>query len=441
MLASLREVYAQHPHKVFWIALSGGVDSQVLLFLLHQLRAAVPVDVRAIHVNHGLSPHAAQWATHCRQSCEALQIAYHEHHLQLDLQTGDSLEDLARKQRYAIFSRYIDSQSLLLTAHHQDDQAETVLLQLCRGAGPKGLSAMPRIKTFAQGFQVRPLLGFSRAALLSFAQEHQLRWVEDESNNNTIFTRNFIRHDVLPVLQSRWPAIAAVMSRSAAHCAENQLLLDEFAQEIFQQSQGSRPHTLSVQKLLALSSPKQKMLLRYWIHSEKFPLPDSKKLQSIQQTVLTAAPDRLPCVRWARVILRRFRDDLFLLSERPKPAPTTSLTWDMQRSLSLPHGDLQVQTRQGQGLAPGVAEVSIGFRQGGEVIDMPGRGRHTLKKLLQEWQVLPWERDELPLVSVAGEVIAVLGYYLNQRFAAQQNEWGRCLTFTPNAMTNPLTDI
>ena len=196
---------------------------------------------------------------------------------------------------------------LLLTAHQQDDQAETVCLQLLRGAGPKGLAAMPHIKPFARGWHARPLLTIPRSALHAYAQCHQLKWVEDESNENTDLTRNFIRHDVLSLLKTRWPTVGGMIARSGAHCAESQALLEDYALEECKNLQGSRLHTLSVQKLLKCSVAKQRLVLRTWIAQQGYLSPDTKKFLTIQEDVLTASWDRLPVVSWAGAELRRYR--------------------------------------------------------------------------------------------------------------------------------------
>lgn len=415
--------------RTIWIAYSGGLDSHVLLFLCHQLNTQKSFKFRVIHVNHNISPHAASWAKHCREMCEQYAMDYIERDVHLNYQQGESPEEAARDARYSIFAEYLDQDDLLLTAHHQDDQAETVLLQLMRGAGPKGLSAMPVIKPFAKGFHVRPLLDFPRTELLQYAQENHLQWIEDESNQDTALSRNFIRHEVLPLLQSRWPKVSASLSRSALHCAENQSLLEDYLQDDYQQVIGSRTNTLSVSKLLSFDVAKQRLLLRAWIYQMNCPLPDTKKMQSIQQNVLSAAWDKLPLVQWGDVRLRRHRDDLYLLSAIREPDVNQTFEWNMDQSLVLPHGILKTSLVQGRGLRLDKNLVSVRFRQGGEVVDLPARGRHTLKNLFQEWNILPWERDHLPLIFMEEKLIAIAGWYVHEDFIATENEMGREIIF------------
>ena len=313
----------------------------------------------------------------------------------------------------------------MLTAHHQDDQAETVLLQLLRGAGVKGLAAMPAIKSFGGGYHARPLLNYNRDTLLEYAKQHALNWIDDESNSNQKFSRNFIRHEVIPLLTSRWPAAALTLARSADNCAQAQILLDEFAQEALQNMAGSRVNSLSVSKLLQCTPARRQLILRCWIQQSGYSLPDTKKMATIQGSVLTAAWDRLPQVTWGNVELRRYRDDLYLLASRAQPDLQQIYKWDLNGPLTVSDlGTLQATIVSGKGLRADIGDVSIRFRRGGEMIDIPGRGRHTLKNMLHEWNVLPWERDRIPLVYAAEKLIAVTGYFLHADFTAAKDETG-----------------
>lgn len=414
----------QLENKRCWLAFSGGLDSSVLLALCKNLG----MDVRAIHVNHGLSPHAKSWSSHCKKICEAYQVPFIECAISLDLKAGESLEEAARNKRYAVFSDQMQEEDVLLTAHHQDDQAETVLLQLLRGAGPKGLAAMPAIKPFAKGYHARPLLEFSRAQLQAYAKESGLSWIEDESNEDDSLSRNYIRREIMPRLKARWPAAHVSISRSAAHCAENQMLLEDFSRQ--GDVKGSRENTLSVSKLLQVVVESQKHYLRTWIHGMKYPLPNARKMETILKTVLAASWDSSPRVEWGPVVLRRYRDDLYLLS-RPEVVDTERLVeWKLDRELILANiGVLKTESRQGMGLRAEVSAVQVGFRKGGEVLESLRRGRRTLKNFFQEWGVLPWEREFTPLLYVGEKLIAVAGYWLHEDFAVKEGEVGREIVF------------
>jgi tRNA(Ile)-lysidine synthase len=431
LFAAIRDFCSHHGYqkrgyqKTYWVAYSGGLDSHVLLSLCAELRAIVPINVRAIHINHGLHPDANAWAAHCAQICEAYQIGYVVRSIQVDQQVGQSLEEVAREKRYATFADYLHDNDMLLTAHQQDDQAETVLLQLLRGAGLKGLSAMPSIKAFARGFHGRPLLPFARQVLERYANEHQLKWIDDESNQNINLTRNFIRHAILSPLKTRWPTVTATISRSAAHCAEAQVLLEGYTINEWQKVQGSKANTLSVEKLLRLEPSIQRLVLRTWIKQRGHAMPDAKMIETIRHDVLTAAWDSMPCVNWAVTELRRYHDDLYLMASLPAHDTQQIIDWNMNQFLTLPGiGTLQAAAVRGRGLRTDIKAVSVRFRRGGEIAHLSGRGRQTLKNLFQEWNIATWERDRIPLIFVDEKLVSVVGYFIDEAYAVKQNEDG-----------------
>jgi len=383
LLALAKECYQEWSEvKTVWVAFSGGVDSHVLLDTFVELRNQSPIQLRAIHVNHHLSKNADSWASHCQKVCEGYQVPLDIHAIQLDLTAKESLEEAARVKRYEILANALSEGDILLTAHHEDDQAETFLIQLLRGAGVKGLSAMPRMKALGKGQHVRPFLSLPRSLIQDYAKNNGLVWIEDESNANTSFTRNFIRHELFPLLEARWPSVAGMIARSAGYCAESQVLLEEMALEDCKLAAGSKENTLSVQRLLQLSEKRQRLVLRSWIRQLGFLVPNSKKLQTIQQTVLTAAWDAMPLVCWKGVELRRYRDDLYLMAPRAIPKIKE------------------------------VAGFSVRFRQGGETLRIGNRRTKTLKALLQEWGVPPWERGRIPLLYDGDQLVGVDGYFL-----------------------------
>lgn len=297
----------------FCVAYSGGEDSHVLLHALAQCRKQVAFPLRAIHVHHGLSSQADQWMLHCQSVCDALFIPLIIEKVQLNLQPGDSVEAVARRERYAVFQRLLQPQEILVTAHTANDQTETFLLQLLRGAGVKGLSAMPKRKTLGVGFLERPLLPFSREDLHQYALQHQLKWIEDDSNALLRFNRNYLRHEVLPQIQKRWPEVWATVSRSAKHCAEASALLDELAQMDLQNETKDK---LSIENLLTLSPARQRNALRYWIHQQGYLLPNQKHIEEIFQSVILADESAKPVVAWGEVEIRRHKKHLYLLSRK-----------------------------------------------------------------------------------------------------------------------------
>lgn len=381
---SLLNFFSEHGlSRTYWIGYSGGMDSHVLLALCASAQKALSLNIKVIHVHHGLSEHADAWSQHCRDICKTLGLEYHEQKIQLNIDAGESLEEQARIKRYQALAGYLASGDYLLTAHHQDDQAETVLIQLLRGAGPKGLAAMPSIKPFVNGFHARPLLAFPRSELHEFARANNLQWIEDESNQNTQLSRNYIRHDIMPLLKKQWPGALSAITRSADHCAETQSIVDEYAQALLATVTGSKPQLLSVSKLLTLDNSKKRLVLRGWISKSGYSIPNTKKLNTILDSVLVAGRDRVPCVKWKGVELRRYRDDLYLLRPSPNANQSGSVT-----------------------KIPG---ATVKFRSS---IDKS----HRLKNLYQKYGVPPWERASVPIMMIGDEVVSIVGYYVNEKF-------------------------
>jgi tRNA(Ile)-lysidine synthase len=398
--------------KTYWIALSGGLDSVVLLNLFAALRPLFPLNLNAVYIHHGLSPNADHWAMHCDTICSKLNIHFHIHKVHVDLTLDQSPEEIAREQRYRVFATLLKQNDVLLTAHHQDDQAETVLLQLLRGAGPKGLSAMPKIKSLGLGLHARPLLHFSRDDLKKYAEQHALSWIDDESNTNTDFSRNFLRHEILPLLKQRWPSIATTLSRTATHCSATQQIVDDILLDELNHCGGNVKGTLSVKKLLAFSPNKQKLLLRAWLSEHEFILPSAQKLQQIQLDMLQARSDKMPHITWGDVELRRFRDDLHVMQRLSEFDPTQRYTWNMDQPLFIKGlGLLECPTSHLL-----AKQVEVRFRQGGETIKLRGC-HHSLKNLFQEWNIPTWQRDRIPLIYWEDKLCIILGYAITDELS------------------------
>ncbi len=398
------------------IAFSGGMDSHVLLHALASLRSEHPeLVLRAVHIDHGLHADATQWSQHCQTVCQNLNIECLV--LRLD-GTQDwrqrSLEEVAREQRYQLLSGVLQEDECLLTAHTLDDQAETVLLQMLRGAGVQGLAAMPIVKVFAKGFLARPLLDVSRKSIQDYAVNFNLQWIEDTSNTSMRFDRNYLRHQVLPLLNSRWPAVKPVLARVADHCAEASELLEQLADQDLQLAAGSVPDTLSISVLKTLSWNRQKNLLRFWLRKLELRVPTALKLQQLLQDFLSAAADANPQMQWPGVDIRRFADDLYAFTPLPAHNSQQILSWDLQQPLPLPAriGVLMPEAiPEALQLSP-TAAITVRFRQGGERLYLSGRqGSRSLKKLMQEWRIPPWLRDRIPLLYQDECLVAVLAAF------------------------------
>ena len=419
------------------VAFSGGLDSTVLLHLMAGLRKELGTDVSALHIDHGLSAHSAEWSAQCREFCKRLGVPFELRRVEVQQQADHGLEAAARHARYAVFEEVLAEGEVLLTAHHRDDQAETLLLQLLRGGGVHGLAAMPASRPFGRGMIARPLLGSPREALRQYAESEGLVWIEDPSNFDTGLERNYLRHTLLPQLAERREGIREVLVRSAGHFAESATLLDELAAQDLVQAQ--RPlATLSVDILKSLSPQRCRNLLRYAIRQRGLPLPDHRHLHRILDEVLPASADAMPLVAWPGAEVRRYRDCLYLLPPLPTlPQPSLVLEWRGEAETRLPDGlgVLKMRRQQGEGISPErlrSGACSIRWRQGGEVLQPAGRGEHhALKKLYQEAGLPPWERSRRPLLYLDGQLAQVAGLWSAAEFAVSPEEEGIVFDWTP----------
>jgi tRNA(Ile)-lysidine synthase len=397
--------FQQQPATDYLIGFSGGLDSHVLLHACAGLREQYPhLTFRALHIDHGLQAVAAAWAEHCRAACASLAIPFAVEHLHLQIPAGESVEAVARTARYAAFSQHLQVGEMLLTAHHQNDQAETLLLHLLRGSGVNGLAAMPEVRPLARGALGRPLLACSHEALAVYAEQHRLNVIDDPSNQDSRFDRNFLRNEVMPLLQQRWSAASKTLARAARLQGESRQLLAGLLREKLPSVYGAKPDTLSVRKLLAQDTALQKALLREWLTQRGFRLPEEKKLLQVLRDVLQSRADATPCVQWEGCEIRRYRDDVYAMPPLSAHDPKQVLLWETREPLVIASLGRTLVAEAGY-----PETVTVRFRQGGESVYLPQRGgHHSLKHLLQEWGVPPWERERLPLVYVGERLIFCL---------------------------------
>ena len=393
------------------IALSGGLDSTVLMHALGQLRASAAdvVPLLAIHIDHGLQDESAEWSRHCASSAAAIGVEFLSIAVKVELDTGQGLEASAREARYAALRAVLEKDDWLLSAHHRDDQAETLLLNLIRGSGPAGIAGIGDIRRFGQGWLVRPLLNVPQASVRAYADGVGLDWIEDPSNADRRFDRNFLRHDVLPRLQSRWADISARLHRSAGHAGEAAELLVDLA-SIDLASLGARPTRLPIDRLLKLSAARQRNVIRHCLRELGLTTPSARHLERILNEVIPARPDAQPLLRWPGASVRRHRNGLYLLPEKLAESMESSPVSGHTAALGVGLGALHFDAVDGIGLSKSVVErgLHIRTRIGGEEFQPVGQ-RHTrkLKKLLQEEGVVPWMRDRLPLVYSGERLVAV----------------------------------
>lgn len=415
------------------VAFSGGVDSRVLLELAAQYTKTHGIDCQAIHVHHGLSDNADQWAEQCQVWCDDLSVPLAVERVSLDVHSGESIEKLARDARYNAFKSHLRQGDVLVTGQHVDDQVETFLLALKRGSGPKGLSSMAKVMPFSGAHIVRPMLSVTRAEIEAFARRMGLTWVEDESNQDVRFDRNFIRHQVTPLLTERWPSFRESVSRSAQLCAEQEMLLDELLASHLQRALGD-DQSLSVEVLSAHSALLRARLLRMWLGHCQQAMPSQKQLQLIWEEVACAQRDANPKLILNGVEVRRFNQKLYLVRE------TKDLSgWQGDVSVggrlllpdSLGHVSLQAGGSESEpgrrvqtfSLPDQNAVLRVTFNPEGLSAHPVGRGHsRKLKKLFQEYQVPSWLRRRTPILMDGDRVIAVLGLFVDKNYDGQDCE-------------------
>jgi tRNA(Ile)-lysidine synthase len=398
------------------IALSGGLDSAVLAHALAVTRERHGKSLLAVHVDHQLHPESGSWNEHCRRLADALGIQFVAETVSVDTNAGIGIEAAARAARYDALAQHTDDRDWLLSAHHRNDQAETLLLNLMRGSGPSGLAGIGLLTQFAGGWLARPFIDVSRAALEAYAAEHDLRWVDDPSNADLRFDRNYLRHDVIPALERRWPGVVERLARSAELASEAASLLDELAATDLQNI-GDRAARIDIAGLLTLSNARQRNLLRHAVRQAGLPAPGAARLATLLESVLQAREDAQPRVVWQGAEARRYRGKLYLLpslGELPWPPEgrplTASPVW-----LGTGMGVLRPVPGAPRGLSSATVGrgLSIRMRKGGEQIKPVGQ-EHTkkLKKLLQEEGVVPWMRERLPLIYAGEKLVAVADLWI-----------------------------
>jgi tRNA(Ile)-lysidine synthase len=399
-LKSWRNATAWH------IAFSGGLDSTVLLHLLaHLAKTQTLPALNAIHVHHGLQAAADAWPEHCRAVCAALGVPLQV--VRVQVQPGASLERAARDARYHAFTETVQANEVLLTAQHRDDQAETLLFRLLRGAGVRGLSGIPRQRPLGKGHLLRPLLDVTRAELEAYASEQGLSWVEDPSNEDRQYSRNYLRHQVFPALASRWPQAVATMARSAAHLSEAQALLDDLADIDLSLASTVSDFdwlglpSLELAALEKLSVARQRNALSRWLEP-RTRLPDSDHWSGWED-LRDATGDARPIWRLAQGELHRAGGRVWWLSGAwLNPLPVAGTWLDPALPLVLPgNGVLTLSGKIPDG------PVQIRYREGGEVMGLPNRGHRDLKRLLNENAVPSFVRGRLPLLYKDGQLLAV----------------------------------
>ncbi len=413
------------PASHLYVAYSGGVDSHVLLHLCASI-TGLSGKITAVYVHHGLQAEADAWATHCSRTAKTLGVGFKAQYVNAVAMPGESPEEAARNARYDALKALVGANDILLVAQHREDQLETVLLQLFRGSGLRGLSGMPERMAFGRGVILRPLLNISKQAIRRYAETHKLNWVDDPSNLYNDYDRNFLRNAIVPLIKQRWPACDKTVARSARHCADAQAVISVIADDLFHAVFNEDDKTLSISQLQRLNKPRQQLVIRHWFQMLGLKMPAQGFVERILSQIVAARAGSDPVLSGQGYNIRRYRDRLYCLKQAPKqalqdinwPAGQTSLKMvDDQHWLCLPSSTGILRERWL------TANVVVRFRRGGEKMLLPGRkGRHALKNLFQEEGVPPWEREVMPLVYLDGKLAAVGDKWISAEFYSEKTD-------------------
>ncbi len=388
------------------LAYSGGLDSTVLLHLAGS--AALP-GLKAVHVHHGLQAQADAWAAHCQQQCATLGVPLALLRVSIASDDPQGPEAAARAARYAALAQHLSAGAVLLTAHHQQDQAETLLLRLLRGTGVEGMAAMRALTPFAQGQLWRPLLGVPKSALKSYADEHGLRWIEDPHNAQPRFARSWLRADVMPLLRTRVPQADALFARAAQHAGEAAITLAEVAEQDLATAR-LPGGALSIRQLQQLRAARCDASVRHWLGQCGLPAPTFDMMEKLHSEIFAARPDAEPLLAWPGGEFRRYRDALHASAPLAAEPGAWCADWNASGILMLPPGCGVLRSHETA--VPRDSILTVRFAQGGERIKTRGREHHkTLKLLAQEAGIPPWVRRRMPLLFEGAELLSVAGIW------------------------------
>ena len=421
LLSDIEKQLKQTSTQGFLIALSGGLDSTVLLSLFAKLCQKQPhlqPSVRAIHIHHGLSQNAESWAKHCQNLCDQFQIPLIIERVQVDKTNG--IEAGAREARYQAIKKHLQTQEVLVTAHHLNDQTETFFLALKRGSGLQGLGAMQQRSVLFSMPILRPLLGFTRPQLENYAQKEKLNWITDESNKDNRFDRNFLRNEILPELRERWAYFDLAVQRSAQHCFEQQQLINDLLSEAFAEHCQIKSQ-FKLPQFRQYSPAKQTALLRMWLAENQLEMPSKCQLTQLINDVVFAKEDANPQFQLVNKVIRRYKDSLYLT--KPFSDLTKYILKLEQNTLSLPDdlGNLTVQENERNlifywqnysvMLDKTDLPISIRFGYSGKVKHHPKRPREDIKKIWQSLDIPPWQRNRIPLIFYGDELKSAVGFF------------------------------
>ena len=418
--SSLRDCLTQIDiTKSICIAYSGGIDSTVLLHAVSSVCASTGHSLKAIHINHQLHADAQLWEQHCISKARLLNVAIETLKVDVAQYREHGIEGAAREARYQAFTDELTAHDVLLTAHHADDQIETVLLQLFRGTGVQGLAGCAQARTLGDALLMRPLLNVSRQDIDSYAQTHQLNWLDDPSNDSLLHDRNYLRHEIMPLLHSRWQGLRETIGRSAQWQDESANMLEYLASTDLSEAIDEN-NLLTIEKIAKLDNVRLKNALRGWIRRSGCSIPSADVLERVINDAVYSREDCEACIRWQSNEIRKYRGCLYLRNVMSEHDPTQTYEWNLQQPLDIlsPQMTLTSQQLEDFGVnVTGVDQLSVRFRVGGEVMRPRGRGcQKELKALFQEAGIEPWLRDRIPLLFDKQKLIFVWGHWISEGY-------------------------
>ena len=434
LFTQLSTIYQQRlstlPLQRWVIAYSGGVDSTVLLHAVTAVNALLPVrlPIIAIHINHQLSDFSDQWQSHCQTVAESLGAKFITRSVSVK-NTGEGLEGAARQARYQAFESLLENNDCLLLGQHQEDQAETVLLRLMRGAGVRGLSAMPvqrKLSEHTNAILCRPLLGVDKQEIVTYANTHQLTWVNDESNANDDIDRNYLRHHILPVLKQRWPAASRQLVKITRHMADADALVMDLARLDLERLDTKKErwgYSLDAAALDELSPARQCNVLRHWCESLHYPVLEETHLSQIRQQLFAGESVSSACVSWKGHEFRSFARRLYIMQALPEFSPSPKQYVLGKQSIVMEGAGQLLVDQSPDGLPITKGDYHIRWRHGGERCQPHRRGRsQTLKKLFQEYGLETWLRDRVPLIYQDNTLVAVGDLWVNEGYQSANTQ-------------------
>lgn len=411
----------------YWVGLSGGADSTALLHALHELRPKLESEIRVLHVNHGLESACDEWEVHCVETCKGLGLEILTRRVNVDKSTGAGREAEARRQRYAVVEEVMAPGEIFLTAHHEEDQAETLILNLMRGSGVDGLAGMPVVRTLGIGLLARPLLDFSMASLRHYLEERQLSWIEDPSNQDQRYDRNFVRQSLVPLISDRWPGASQRIAKSARLSRIASEQISEWAEEQLA-THLRHPRVLSLSQLDP-SAPSFALVVRHWLRNSKATSLPARQIEELASQCANANSESQLCIAWQGWTIRGFDQKLWLQSEN-ETAECPDVTWSLPGTVDLGPvtGTLSMDSASNAWLE----NLAVRARQGGEVLlSVGGKHHKAVKNIFRELGIPPWLRSSVPLLSNAQKLLAVGDFVLSHDLGNWLDETSSKLVWQP----------